>query len=142
MNAITIKTGPIADHRSEIEAIRMTVFVQEQHVPVEIEMDDRDAHCIHALARKGSTPVATGRIDLEDRGRIGRVAVLTEFRAQGIGRAVMQVLEQVALDHGLKEVWLHAQLSALPFYERLMYQAEGEEFVEAGIAHRTMKKTL
>lgn len=142
MNDITIKTGPIADHRSEIEAIRMTVFVHEQKVPVEIEMDDRDAHCIHALAWKGATAVATGRIDLEDSGRIGRVAVMTEYRGQGTGRAVMQALEQVAVEHGLDEVWLHAQRSALPFYERLNYQAQGPEFVEAGIPHLSMTKVL
>jgi predicted GNAT family N-acyltransferase len=142
MNKTIIKTGSIADYRSDIEAIRITVFVHEQKVPIEVEMDDRDTLCIHALAWVGSTAVATGRIDLEDGGKIGRIAVLADYRRQGLGKAVMETLEQIARDNGMTEVWLHAQLSALPFYEELGYQAQGEEFYEAGIPHLTMNKSL
>ena len=88
-----IKTGTLAEHRSDIEAIRITVFVHEQKVPIEIEMDDRDEVCIHALARVGSIPVATGRIDLQDKGRIGRIAVIADYRRRGIGKAVMETLD-------------------------------------------------
>ncbi len=142
MDETIIKTGSITNYRSDIESIRITVFVHEQKVPIEVEMDDRDQRCIHALARVGSTPVATGRIDLQDGGRIGRIAVLADYRRRGIGKAVMETLEQIARDHGLTQVWLHAQRSALPFYERLGYQAQGKEFYEAGISHRTMIKPL
>lgn len=131
-----------ADHQDELYHIRHQVFVIEQNVPAEMELDERDEHCSHVLIRLDGKPVATGRIDLEQHGRIGRVAVMLHTRQYGLGRKIMDALEQEARSTGLESVWLHAQDSALGFYEKLGYQVHGAAFMEAGILHKPMDKRL
>lgn len=142
MEDIDIKTVSWQESRRELEAVRVTVFVEEQNVPVDLEMDDRDALCAHVLAQQDGKPVGTGRIDLEHQGKIGRVAVLDTYRGRGIGKAMMSVLEGAARDAGLTTVWLNAQISAQSFYEALGYVASGDPFLEADIVHFRMQKTL
>ncbi len=96
MQTIDIKTASWQADHLVLEKVRVVVFVQEQNVPVDIEMDDRDAFCVHVLARHRRRPVGTGRIDIEKHGKIGRVAVLPEYRAQGMGKALMVALEAIA----------------------------------------------
>lgn len=139
---VTIQIGTLADYEADIESIRIPVFVKEQNVPREIEMDERDDHCIHVLACIENKPVATGRVDIEKQGKIGRVAVLKDYRRRGIGAQVMQALEQIAFDHGLTQVRIHAQLAAQAFYESLGYQVAGRPFDEANIPHCKMIKSL
>lgn len=127
---------------SDIRKVRDAVFLLEQGVPRSEELDDRDAVCQHALVYQSGRPIATGRIDLEKAGKIGRVAVLAERRRCGAGTEIMRLLEQVAREAALPQVWFHAQLSAVPFYEVLGYHATGAVFVEAGIEHVRMQKTL
>ena len=118
-------------------AIRHRVFVDEQDVPPALEHDEYDADAIHLLARNDTgEPIATARL-LTD-GHIGRMAVLPEWRKQGIGRAMMHRLTDIAADHGLNRVFLHAQCQALPFYRRLGFSPEGDIFKDAGIDHRKM----
>jgi predicted GNAT family N-acyltransferase len=126
-----------ADHDA-IRDVRFTVFVDEQRVPAEIEIDDRDAHCRHVLAFDGERAVGTGRIDLEHGGKIGRVAVVAAARGSGVGTALMRLLHEMARDYGLAGVWCHAQVSAVPFYQRLGYRASGPRFLEADIEHVRM----
>lgn len=128
--------------QEDIMYVRRVVFIEEQSVPPELEIDGRDHRCLHALALVGGRPVGTGRIDLEDHGKVGRVAVLSEYRGQGIGTRLMAALVQVAKLHRLSSIWFHAQESAIPFYEKLGYSLVGESFLEAGILHRTMRRTL
>jgi predicted GNAT family N-acyltransferase len=106
-------------------------------------MDDRDPKCLHVLAldRQGE-PIGTGRIDIEDGGRLGRMAVLASHRGLGVGRALIEALHAHANANGCKEVWCHAQISAQGFYERAGYVAEGDLFEEAGIEHVTMRRRL
>lgn len=130
------------DHQDALYKVRHQVFVIEQNVPADMELDDRDEHCRHALITLNGEPVATGRIDLEQNGRIGRVAVMQSTRQYGLGRKIMDALETEARSAGLKSVWLHAQESALGFYEKLGYQVHGDAFMEAGILHKPMDKTL
>ena len=125
-----------------IRRIRFAVFVDEQRVPVELELDERDADCIHLLAFAGDEAVATGRIDLTHHGKIGRVAVLAEHRRSGVGTALMEGLHAIARDHGLPEVWCNAQMTAVPFYVRLGYRIVSEPFDEAGIEHVRMTRAL
>ena len=141
---MSVKIEPISwtAHQTDIQSIRMTVFVQEQQVPVDIEMDGRDVDCLHVLAFVDNHPIGTGRIDLVKEGKIGRLAVLNPFRRQGIGTALIAALEVMAGNAGLAKVWLNAQTSALDFYERLGYQPLGPEFIEANIPHRKMEKRL
>jgi predicted GNAT family N-acyltransferase len=140
--AIDVRRADIAGDAEAIRAIRTAVFVVEQRVPLDLEMDDRDARCVHVLAWDDDAPVGTGRIDLEHDGKIGRVAVLASHRRSGVGAALMAHLHRIALGHGLTHVWCHAQRSAVPFYERLGYRITSEPFLEAGIEHVSMETTL
>lgn len=123
-----------------IRQVRFTVFVDEQRVPAEIEMDDRDRHCVHVLAYDDArAAVGTGRIDLAKGGKIGRVAVLAEARRTGVGTALMSELHALAKRAALASVWCNAQQSAVPFYLRLGYRVTSEPFAEAGIEHVRMQ---
>jgi predicted GNAT family N-acyltransferase len=129
--------------REQICRIRFTVFVYEQQVPEELEMDDDDPHCIHVLAFSDAEPVGTGRIDLTNDGKIGRVAVLATQRGLGTGNAIMAALHAIAINHQLTEVWCNAQVSAQPFYEKLGYRVTSTlPFDEAGIPHVRMHISL
>lgn len=126
--------------RADAERIRMTVFVEEQRVPPEIEMDDKDAACVHALAYLDGRAVGTGRL-LPD-GHIGRMAVLREWRAAGVGSAILERLVDEARRRGMREVVLSAQTHALGFYARHGFAPMGAVFEEAGIAHQAMRRVL
>lgn len=122
---------------SELLAVRHPVFVHEQGVAAEREVDDCDPVSLHFLARDTQgKPIGTARL-LPD-GRIGRVAVLKEWRRKGIGRALMQAALSGARERGDRRVTLHAQTHSLAFYESLGFVAAGEEFEEEGIPHRGM----
>ena len=121
--------------------VRTEVFVVEQGVPAEIERDALDAVCRHAIARDaGGRVIATGRL-LPD-GHIGRMAVLRTARGAGVGGAVLQALIAEAARRGLPEVALNAQTHARAFYLRHGFEAVGEVFMEAGIPHRAMRRTV
>jgi len=123
--------------------VRFAVFVAEQAVPAELEMDERDAECFHVLASTSDgAAVGTGRIDIAAGGRIGRMAVLSEFRGCGAGQMILDALHEYARTHGCQALWCHAQVAARGFYERSGYVAEGEVFEEAGIDHITMRCRL
>ncbi|MEH6650074.1 MAG: GNAT family N-acetyltransferase [Motiliproteus sp.] len=139
---IIVKQVDYGHHQDAIQLIRTQVFVQEQSVPEALEYDDRDPLCCHVLALEGDRAIATGRLDLEKDGKIGRVSVLAEQRGKGVGEQVMQSLQRIARRAGLKQVRLNAQVSALPFYLRLGYQPCGERFMEAGIPHQAMLLAL
>lgn len=121
--------------------LRQRVFVIEQGVPPELEMDELDAVCRHAIARNvAGKVIATGRL-LPD-GHIGRMAVEAAWRKRGVGGVVLEALVAEAAARGMREVALNAQVHAEPFYRRHGFAAEGEVFMEAGIAHRTMRRQL
>lgn len=126
--------------RGQAAPIRFAVFVEEQGVPFEIEIDEYDTVSIHALAFDGEKAVGTGRL-LPD-GHIGRMAVLKRFRGKGIGGALLEALMKAAKARGDREVVLSAQVDALRFYGAHGFQPEGDEYMEAGIRHQAMKRTL
>lgn len=123
---------------ASIRHVRETVFVDEQRVPRELEFDDRDPLCVHVLVFEGDAPVGTGRLDLAYGGKVGRVAVLATHRRSGVGAALMNRLHDIAREQRLTHLWCNAQLTAVPFYERLGYVRSGPIFVEAGIDHVKM----
>ena len=134
----TVKIVPWDSHRDKLSGIRETVFVIEQNVPPELEIDDLDSSCVHALAQDADgNSIGTARL-LPD-GKIGRVAVLIEWRKLGVGRELMRLLMDHARERGDNEILLHAQTSTVGFYESLGFEVEGEEFMEADIPHRTMR---
>jgi predicted GNAT family N-acyltransferase len=136
--------------RAEASRIRFAVFVEEQGVPRDIELDERDAQCIHALAYEDEKVVGTGRLVPPDRGtrgmaaasQVGRMAVLPEFRGRGIGSRILDELMGRARQHGEKELTLSAQIHALEFYKSHGFQPMGEIYEEAGIPHRKMRRGL
>jgi len=127
---------------TSLRRVRETVFIDEQRVPRELEFDDRDALCLHVLAFDGDAPVGTGRLDLDYGGKVGRVAVVATHRRFGVGTAVMNALHAAARERKQSSVWCNAQLTAVPFYERLGYVSSGPVFVEAGIDHLRMDYVL
>ena len=121
--------------------VREEVFVAEQKVPLELEWDEWDERSDHAVARDASgRAIGTARL-LPD-GRIGRMAVLREWRRRGVGAALMEALLQKAREQSLSRVTLHAQTHAAGFYRRLGFSERGEEFWEAGIPHVEMTLEL
>ena len=131
--------------------VRRRVFIEEQGVPEELEIDEFDAPpalgstALHVLLPLDGVAVATGRLLLDGEaghGHIGRVAVLAEHRGRGCGRAVMLALHKIAREVGVRHLTLAAQLHAIGFYERLGYVARGEVFLDAGIEHRWMDLQL
>ena len=132
------------DDWPELVALRTRVFVEEQGVPPEIEQDDRDATAVHVLSRDASgRTVATGRLLVDgERATIGRMAADASVRGRGHGAAVLAELHRQAVLRGVREVELHAQVTARRFYERAGYLAVGDEYEEAGIRHVTMRRSL
>lgn len=135
------------------KAIRFAVFVDEQRVPPEIELDEKDATARHWLAFEGDPaspvpsghrPVATARaVALPDGAwKIGRVAVLADQRGKGVGLALMRIIASEARLAGARRLVLESQVHAMPFYAKLGYAPEGAEFLEAGIPHQRMELTL
>jgi predicted GNAT family N-acyltransferase len=136
----------VADFERDIDAIRgvrFAVFVDEQQIPRELEMDDRDVACVHWLALdEGGRAIGTVRFDAGSSGKVGRLAVLRSERGRGVGRELMERLHEHARSQGLAQVWCHAQSSAAPFYVRLGYRISSVPFEEAGIEHVRMERTL
>ncbi|MGD8809447.1 MAG: GNAT family N-acetyltransferase [Gammaproteobacteria bacterium] len=140
---INLRTAEFCRDRAAIRSVRFAVFVDEQAVPAELEMDERDPECFHVVATTSDgTAVGTGRIDIAAGGRIGRMAVLRSFRGLGVGTMILEALHEYALERGCQSCWCHAQVAARSFYERSGYVAEGEVFEEAGIDHITMRCRL
>ena len=136
-------TSIICDYESNIKeicAIRYNVFVEEQKVPEELEIDGLDDKAKHVLAFVDSVQIGTGRI-LSD-GHIGRVAVLKDYRGLGIGKLIMKDLIKWAQNMNLEKVWLSSQWHAHSFYLDLGFVCVGEIYKEAGIDHIKMFKKL
>lgn len=133
-----ITLGDWSAQHKDAQAIRYDVFVIEQQVPVELEWDDMDAACLHAVVYgEQGQALGTGRL-LPD-GHIGRMAVRKSARGEGIGSAILQALMQHAKQRGDRAVLLNAQTHAEPFYCRYGFERDGGEFMEAGIAHIQMR---
>lgn len=126
--------------RPLLQAVRRKVFVVEQQVPEEEEWDEDDLVAVHVLATRNREPVGTAR--LTPAGKIGRMAVLSEVRSHGVGRRLLDLLVREASHRGMIQLHLNAQVQAIPFYEKAGFKAEGSIFLEAGIPHRRMHRTL
>ncbi|WP_206680389.1 GNAT family N-acetyltransferase [Flaviflexus huanghaiensis] len=132
-------------------AVRKEVFVDEQNVPIEEEIDDLDQAptTIHLLARDDEGPAGTGRILLDTAGyvHLGRICIVARVRGTGLGRELMAELEKAAYDayadNGRLTIELSAQRGAQGFYESLGYDyVSHREYLDAGIWHKDMRKTI
>lgn len=123
--------------------IRTEVFVKEQKVPKEIELDEYDRIADHVIAYRNGEPVGCGRIFLQDDyARIGRVAVLLKERKKGTGKLICKELISIAREKGAKKFVLDAQISAVGFYKNLGFSVASDTFIEAGIEHVRMEATF
>ncbi|SFA78227.1 MULTISPECIES: GNAT family N-acetyltransferase [unclassified Bacillus (in: firmicutes)] len=140
---MNVKAVTNPDQLEEAFAIRKTVFVEEQQVPMEEEIDEYENDCTHFVLYEEGKPIGAGRFrELDDYGKVERICVLKENRHGGSGKAIMEAIENFAVKEGFKKLKLNAQTQAIPFYEKLGYQAVSDEFLDAGIPHRTMIKTV
>ena len=120
-------------------SIRIRVFVREQGVPVEIELDEDDRRATHLLASVGGKPVGTARLAITDaKAKIGRMAVLKSYRGKGVGKALLKRAIKLARKRRAKAIYLHAQVSVVGFYEKMGFRSVGRVFMEAGIPHRKL----
>ena len=144
---ITVK---LVETPAELEGavtVRMRVFVGEQGIPADVEVDDADsaADTRHAVALHQGTVIATGRLlpDVDGKGpHVGRMAVERSWRRNGVGGMVLAFLEDQGRSLGFRQITLHAQEYVKSFYARHGYDEVGEMFLEEGIPHREMVKTL
>ena len=140
---ITIRAANTTQDIEECFRIRDEVFIVEQSVPVDLERDEHDSKALHFIAVADGQPVGTARAVLRDNGmsaKIGRVAVCRSNRGFGIGKLLIAAIEATPDLKHVHDFLLDAQTHALKFYRRLGYEAYGEEFMDAGIPHRHMRK--
>ncbi len=157
MPAIEVQRITTTEQIAAALEIRRRVFIDEQRVPEEEEIDDHDGDpsevtsAVHVLATLDGGPVGTARLLLDDADHgddgpgyphVGRVAVLAEHRRHRVGEALMHALHEEARDRGYAGITLGAQLHAIAFYEHLDYVARGAVFLDAGIEHRWMDLAL
>jgi YbgC/YbaW family acyl-CoA thioester hydrolase len=142
---VEVCVGSWAELGAQARGIRSEVFIHEQRIPADMEWDGADDGCVHAVARNRlGMPVATGRLleHVPGVAKIGRMAVRRPLRGSSVGRAVLEALMKAARARGEREVILHAQMSAEPFYRHAGFQQRGPVFEEAGIAHVEMVRAL
>lgn len=138
---LDVRTARWPEDADDIRRVREAVFVVEQMVPASLEWDGSDAECIHALVSDADgTVIGTGRLAPD--GKIGRMAVLREYRGKGAGDAILVQLLSAARTAGFKRCYLHAQVHALGFYAKHGFEPHGPEFDEADIPHREMTLEL
>ena len=139
---MTIKVAR-TDDLAACRTLRRTVFIEEQNVPEDLEVDGLDPTALHLLATQEGRPVGTARLLVKGAtGKIGRVCVLREERGRGIGAALIRKAVEELRDLGLETARLGSQVHAIPFYEALGFAAEGPVYDDAGIPHRDMTLTL
>lgn len=124
------------DAGSALADIRHRVFIEEQSVPESLEWDGMDEDAVHVLALDATRAIGCAR--MLSGGRIGRMAVLPEWRGRGVGRAMLETLIALSREQGLAHVSLSAQTHAIPFYTKNGFKVCSEIYDDAGIPHRDM----
>lgn len=124
--------------------VRRKVFVEEQGVPLSLELDEFDETASHFVVYKGDSPIGAGRIRETNKGigKVERVCVLPEYRGLHLGKLIMQALEDHGANQGYEKIVLNAQSYAIPFYENIGYVITSPEFMDADIPHRAMEKKI
>jgi len=138
MNDFDIAIVNWSDKQAELTSVRRAVFIEEQNVPERIEIDGRDPNCFHVLVSdiKGR-PIGTARMD--HKGKIGRMAVLQNYRRRGIGRKMIQALMDYGRKNSITDFHVSSQVTAVGFYKKMDFEPFGKEFIEAAIMHINMK---
>ncbi|UFU00593.1 GNAT family N-acetyltransferase [Radiobacillus kanasensis] len=129
--------------KADAYSVRTQVFVEEQNVPPELEIDDLEDVAIHFLGYENGLPVAASRLRLvEDYGKLERICVLKEYRGKSFGKDIISRMESYIRDQGLQKSKLNAQTHAEGFYQSIGYNTISGTFMDAGIPHVTMIKEL
>ena len=136
MNELVVSKALWSEDSDALVKLRTEVFVDEQQVPSEIEIDGKDMDCRHVKAVLGGEFVGTGR--LLPSGFIGRMCVLRQYRGQGIGTIMLHKLIELARQEKYAQVQLNSQTDAILFYQNNGFVVDSDEFIEAGIRHRRM----
>ncbi|MBQ0724630.1 MAG: GNAT family N-acetyltransferase [Cycloclasticus sp.] len=137
----SVKTGDWLTTKHLAKPIRLSVFVKEQGVPANIELDPLDPDCQHFIALdEQARPIATARLGVT--GKLGRMAVLKAYRRKGAGRLLLDAVNVYAISQGLHRLTCHAQTEAAGFYKKQGFVTTGMPFQEAGIEHLKMVKVL
>lgn len=123
--------------------VRKKVFVEEQKVPEELEMDEHDDKADHIVLYDETKPIGTGRLRIVDNaGKLERICILPEYRGRGAGKIILDALENLARTKNVKKVKLNAQTHAENFYKKAGYKTVSDIFMDAGIPHVSMVKTI
>ncbi len=124
--------------------VRKQVFVEEQGIPEDLELDEYDMEAMHMVAKDGERIVGTARVLFlaASQAKLERMAILKPFRHRGIGKGIISFLDEEFKNRGIKQVVLHAQCSAVNFYKSCGFEESGSPFWEAGIKHVKMQKRL
>jgi predicted GNAT family N-acyltransferase len=144
-NAIKLKIELVTTKQQLQDAynVRTTVFVHEQHVPADREIDEHEEIATHIVMYDDQKPIGAARIRIiEDYGKLERICILKPYRKFGYGKHIMQKLEEIARENHVLKTKLHGQTQAIPFYERLGYNIASEVFIEENIPHVIMTKKL
>lgn len=141
---MNIKIVQTPEEKQQAFSIRFAVFVEEQGVSKDIELDQHDATAIHFICyAEDQTPIAASRLRLVNkRGKLERICVLEKYRGLSIGTHLIQKMEKAIQTHNVHLATLHAQTHATSFYKQLGYETTSEPFMDAGIAHVAMEKQL
>ncbi|WHY93234.1 GNAT family N-acetyltransferase [Neobacillus cucumis] len=139
-------TVKIVENEKELEdafSVRRTVFIEEQNVPEEEEIDQHEKKATHFVLYNEGSPIGAGRFRLVDGfGKVERICILKQARGTGAGKAIMNGIEDFARKKGIQKLKLNSQTHAIPFYGGLGYEVVSEEFMDAGIPHKTMVKKI
>ncbi|WP_343840307.1 GNAT family N-acetyltransferase [Salinibacillus aidingensis] len=131
------------DQLMDAYKVRQIVFIDEQGVSPELEMDEHDQNAVHFVGYKYGEPVAASRLRYaDDYGKLERICVLKEERGKHFGKQMIEAMEEVIKENHIRKSKLNAQTHAEKFYQSLGYETISDEFMDAGIPHVTMVKTL
>jgi predicted GNAT family N-acyltransferase len=142
---MTFMTKAVTNEKEYEDAlkVRREVFIDEQNVPEDLEIDEYERDCIHFISYDNTKPVAAGRLrKIDEGGKVERICVLKPYRKHGVGINLMKTLEATAKEQKIPELILNSQTHAEKFYLKLGYQPISDVFMEADIPHVTMKKTI
>ncbi len=140
---MTIKVVTTDQEQNEAYRIRKVVFVDEQNVPMDLEIDEHEEASIHFIAYDGKDVVGASRLRfVGEYGKLERICVLKSYRGKSYGKKLIAKMEEEIINKGYKKAKLHAQTHAKEFYERLGYVVISDEFIDAGIPHVAMTKEL
>lgn len=140
---MNIKAVTFNERHEDAFIVRRAVFVDEQNISEEIEIDDLEEEAVHFIGYVNGHPVAASRLRfVDDMGKLERICVLKEFRKYSYGSQIIQAMEKMIKDNDVKKAVLNAQTTVIPFYEKHGYKVVSDEFFDAGIPHVKMMKNL